>query len=77
MQWEWRKSGKQHTQVSALVPFWNTGEASALNTFPISGGVVIIVGAARALAFIYCILDHELIEVVPPVTLHGDNIGGL
>ena len=33
--------------------------------------------AARALAVSARVLDHELLEVVVPVTLHGDNLGGL
>ena len=49
----------------------------ALNAYPSNGGSASIDGAARYFELNACILDHALLEVVRPVTLHGNNIGWL
>ena len=69
---------KEKSQGVALAPFWNFGEASALKTFPSSGGgVASTVGAARALGFCDRILNDEMLEAVDPVIIHGEMLVGL
>ena len=69
---DFKQKGK--SKGSALVSFWNTGKASAVETIQNNGdGAASTAGAARALAFSGSILDHERVEVVVPVTLDGQS----
>ena len=71
---EFKTEGK--SQGSALVSFWNTGEASALNTFPGSReGVASTDCAARSTEFSAHIQNVELAEVLVPGTLQGGDLG--